>query len=67
MPKGVKALLGQVFAEKGSRSQERFDLLFEPGIRLVTQPRKNLKKRGMPLLDQRRLGKRAALKRLVTP
>ncbi|MBI1928554.1 hypothetical protein HYR99_30465 [Candidatus Poribacteria bacterium] len=40
VPKGVKALLGQVFAEKGSRSQERFDLLFEPGIRRSPSPAK---------------------------
>jgi len=67
VPKRVKALFGKLFGDQGSLSQERFDLLFEPGIQLVTKLRKNMKNMLMPLIDKRLLRKRAIIEMIGDP
>jgi len=56
---------GKLYGDKGYISQKLFKHLHEKGINLVTNVRKNMKNRLMPLMDKILLRKRSILKQLI--
>lgn len=54
----AKGLHGRLFADKGYISQELFETLWQQGLRLVTNVRKNMKNRLLPLWDKLMLRRR---------
>ena len=57
----VKNLIGKLFGDKGYISAKLFRELWEQGVQLVTQIRKNMKNRLMPLWDKIMLRKRSLI------
>ena len=49
VPQMVKRLFGKLYGGKGYMSQQLFDLLFADGVQLVTQIRKNIKNKLIPV------------------
>jgi hypothetical protein len=54
----AKGLQGRLFADKGYISQDLFKALWQQGLRLVTNVRKNMKNRLLPLMDKLMLRRR---------
>lgn len=54
----TKGLHGKLFADKGYISQDLFETLWRQGLQLVTNVRKNMKNRLLPLMDKLLLRKR---------
>ena len=54
----AKGLQGRLFADKGYISQDLFKILWQQGLRLVTNVRKNMKNRLLPLMDKLLLRRR---------
>jgi len=61
VPKLVRNLIGKLFADKGYISAPLFRQLWEQGVHLVTQIRKNMNNRLMPLWDKIMLRKRSLI------
>lgn len=61
VPKLAKRLFGKLFADKGYISQPLADQLLEQDIQLITNVRKNMKNRLLPLRDKLLLRKRALI------
>ena len=61
MPELVKNLIGKLFADKGYISAKLFMQLWDQGLQLVTQIRKNMTNRLMPLWDKIMLRKRSLI------
>jgi hypothetical protein len=61
LPDMTNGVSGKLFGDKGDRSQELFERLYERGIQLVTKIRKNMKNRLMSVLDKILLRKRALI------
>ncbi len=61
VPKLVKNLIGKLFADKGYISAKLFMQLWDQGVQLVTQIRKNMTNRLMPLWDKIMLRKRSLI------
>ena len=61
VPRLVRELFGKLFGDKGYLSQSLFEMLFESGIELITNVRKNMNNRLMPLTDKLLLRKRAII------
>ena len=61
VPGMVRELFGKLLGDKGYLSQSLFEMLFESGIELITNVRKNMKNRLMPLTDKLLLRKRAII------
>lgn len=57
----VKGLYGKLFGDKGYISQPLFEQLFEQGLQLITDIRKNMKAKFVPLFDKLLLRKRAII------
>lgn len=54
----AKGLKGRLFADKGYISQDLFEALWRQGLRLITNVRKNMQNRLLPLMDKLLLRKR---------
>ena len=54
-------LVGKLFGDKGYISGELFDALYERGLTLITQIRRNMKNRLMPWIDKILLRKRSII------
>ena len=54
-------LFGKVFADKGYISKKLFEELFENDLQLITEIRKNMKNKLMPLADKFLLRKRSII------
>jgi len=54
----AKGLEGRLFADKGYISQDLFKALWQQGLRLVTNVRKNMKNKLLPLMDKLMLRRR---------
>lgn len=54
----AKDLQGKLFADKGYISQELFEALWQQGLKLVTNVRKNMRNRLLPLMDKLLLRRR---------
>lgn len=61
VPEMVGHLTGKLFADKGYISAELFRELFESGLQLITQIRRNMKNRLMPVIDKILLRKRSLI------
>lgn len=61
VPKLAKRLFGKLFGDKGYISQSLFDELLEQDVTLITNVRKNMKNRLLPLMDKLLLRKRAII------
>lgn len=61
VPELTKNLIGKLFGDKGYISVKLFWELWEEGVQLVTQIRKNMKNRLMPLWDKIMLRKRSLI------
>lgn len=61
VPKLAKRLFGKLFGDKGYISQPLFDELLEQDVTLITNVRKNMKNRLLPLIDKLLLRKRAII------
>jgi len=61
VPHMAKTLWGKLFGDKGYISQPLFDQLYEQSVQLITQIRKNMKNRLMPLVDKVLVRKRAII------
>ena len=61
VPRLVKNLIGKLFADKGYISAKLFIQLWDQGVQLVTQIRKNMTNRLMPLWDKIMLRKRSLI------
>jgi len=57
----LKNVSGKLFADKGYISKKLFEHLFEQGTLLITNVRKNMKNRLMPLVDKLLLRKRSVI------
>lgn len=57
----VNNVSGKLFADKGYISQKLFEFLYGKGIQLVTNVRKNMKNRLIPLIDKLLLRKRSVI------
>jgi hypothetical protein len=57
----LENVTGKLFADKGYISQKLFNHLYKKGISLVTNVRKNMKNRLMPLMDKLLLRKRSVI------
>lgn len=57
----TQRLLGKLFGDKGYLSQKLFEELFDKGIQLITNVRKNMKNRLMELQDKILLRKRSLI------
>lgn len=61
VPKLAQGLFGKLFGDKGYISQSLFEQLFAQEIELITNVRKNMKNRLLPLEDKLLLRKRAII------
>jgi hypothetical protein len=61
VPKLVQGLRGKVFGDRGYISQALFAKLFAQGVQLLTQLRKDMKNKLMPVWDKVLLRKRALI------
>ena len=61
VPRLARRLFGKLFGDKGYLSQALFTLLFDQGVELTTNVRKNMKNRLMPLTDKLLLRKRSII------
>lgn len=61
VPRLARRLFGKLFGDKGYLSQALFTLLFDQGVELITNVRKNMKNRLMPLTDKLLLRKRSII------
>ena len=61
VPEMVGHLTGKLFADKGYISGQLFTELFDGGLQLVTQIRRNMKNRLLPLIDKILLRKRSLI------
>jgi Transposase DDE domain len=61
VPKLTKRLFGKLFGDKGYISQPLFDELLAQDVTLITNVRKNMKNRLLPLMDKLLLRKRAII------
>lgn len=61
VPKLAKRLFGKLFGDKGYISQPLVDQLFVQEVQLITNLRKNMKNRLLPLVDKLLLRKRAII------
>jgi hypothetical protein len=57
----LKNVLGKLFGDKGYISKKLFEHLFEQGTTLITNVRKNMKNRLIPLVDKLLLRKRSVI------
>ena len=57
----TKKLFGKLFGDKGYISKELFETLFGSGIELITNVRKNMKNRFLPMMDKILLRKRSLI------
>jgi hypothetical protein len=55
----VRQLWGKLFGDRGSISQELFEPLWAEGLQLITQRKRNMKNKLLPLFDKRLLRQRA--------
>lgn len=58
VPTLAKSLFGKLFGDKGYLSQKLFDQLWQQDVQLITNIRRNMKNRLLPLLDKCLLRKR---------
>jgi hypothetical protein len=65
VPQMVKRLRGKLFGDRGYVSAPLTQLLFEPGLHLITRLRKNMKNHLMPLSDKLLLRKRAIIETIL--
>jgi len=61
LDKVLKNVSGKLFADKGYISKKLFEHLFEQGTTLITNVRKNMKNRLIPLIDKLLLRKRSVI------
>jgi hypothetical protein len=61
VPKLAKRLFGKLFGDKGYISQPLVDQLLEQDVQLITNLRKNMKNRLLPLVDKLLLRKRSII------
>ena len=61
VPDMTKGLYGKLFGDKGYISQKLFEQLYDRGLPLITNLRKNMKTRLMSVLDRILLRKRALI------
>jgi hypothetical protein len=61
VPDMVKELFGKLFGDKGYIKKELFEQLFQDGITLVTNIKKNMKNKLMPIMDKILLRKRSII------
>jgi len=57
----LKNVTGKLYADKGYISKKLFESLYEKGITLVTNVRKNMKNRLLPIVDKLLLRKRSVI------
>ncbi len=57
----LKNVSGKLYADKGYISKKLFETLYEKGITLVTNIRKNMKNRLLPIMDKLLLRKRSVI------
>lgn len=57
----IKDVLGRLFIDKGYISNDLSELLFQDGIKLITNVRKNMKKQNLSDIDAILLRKRALI------
>jgi hypothetical protein len=66
VPRLVRRLFGQLFADKGSISQPLAERLFlDQGLRLITKLRKNMRNQLLPLAEKLLLRKRALIESII--
>ena len=65
VPNLLRDLFGKVFADKGYLSRALAALLLTEGVELITKNRKNMKAKGLPLLDSLLLRKRAIIESVI--
>jgi transposase len=61
VPKLTQGLTGKIIGDRGYVSQRLFELLWERGLHLITNIRKNMRNKLMPLADKLLLRKRAII------
>jgi hypothetical protein len=61
VPEMTRGMFGKLFGDKGSISQNLFERLFERGLPLITQLKKNMKNKLLPLFDKILIRKRALI------
>ena len=61
VPQLMHRLSGKFFGDKGYVSQKLFELLFDDGVQLITNIKKNMKNKLMPLTDKLLLRKRSII------
>ena len=61
VPDMTTGLYGKLFGDKGYISQKLFELLYERGLQLITNLKKKMKNRLMPVLDKILTRKRAII------
>ena len=61
VPRWVKGLTGKLFGDRGYLSQKLFETLLEQDLQLITQLRKGMQNKLLPLADKLLLRKRALI------
>lgn len=67
LPEMTRGRFGKRFGDKGYISQNLFELLFERGLPLITQLKKNMKNKRLPLFDKILIRKRALIETVNDP
>jgi hypothetical protein len=67
VPEMTRGMFGKLFGDKGYISQRLFELLFERGLQLITQLKKNMKNKLLPLFDKILTRKRALIETVNDP
>lgn len=61
VPEMTKNLFGKLFGDRGYISQKLFELLLQQNLQLITNLKKNMKNRLMPIIDKIFLRKRSLI------
>lgn len=67
VPRRVKGVDGKVFGDRGSISQALCTALFAQGVQVITQLRKDMKNKLLPLMDKRLLRNRSLIETVNDP